>query len=77
MKTIFGCFKKWRERKEYRPYEDDICFNKWREMQHGRLPDDGNVHVDDLELVGPGYLQRWLQYIQELAQVLVVNVLGA
>ena len=54
-----------------------MCFNKWWEMQHGRLPDNGNVHVDDLELVGPGYLQRWLQYIQELAQVLVVNVLGA
>ncbi len=36
---------------------------------------DGDVHVDDLELVRLGYLQRRLQHVEELAERLVRHVL--
>merc|ERR1711994_845004 len=33
-------------------------------------PHYGNVHVDYFELVRLGYLQRWLQHVQQLADCL-------
>jgi hypothetical protein len=53
--------------------EKTTCFQNWAGICS--LPDDGDVHVDDLELVGPWDLQGRLQHVQKLTQVLVVNVL--
>jgi hypothetical protein len=47
-----------------------------REVEGYSMPDNRDVHVDDLKLVGPRYLQRWLQHVQKLAKVLVVDILG-
>ena len=38
---------------------------------------DRDVHVNDLELVRPRYLQGRLQDVEELGEALVVDVLGA
>ena len=40
-------------------------------------PADGDVHVDDLELVGLGDLQWRFQHVQKLREVTVGHVLGA